>query len=87
MNKRFKKTMDNFAKTVSTRYFAKSEICSQVGLFLQPLSTKFNLVGCTCCWIRRADAALSQMALGLCGGCGQPPPSLNTRNKFLRDVC
>lgn len=87
MNKRFKKIMANFTKNSFHQYFAKSELCSQVGLFLQSPSAKFNLVGCTCCWNRRADAAGSQMALGLCGGYGQPSPSLNTRNRFLRDVC
>lgn len=64
----FKRQWLTLLKTVSIRYFAKSELCSQVGLFLQPPCAKFNLAGCTCCWIRRADAAGSQMALGLCGG-------------------
>lgn len=82
MNKDLERQWLTLLKPVSIRYFAKSELCSQVGLFLQPPSAKFTLVGCTCCWIRRADAARSQMALGLCGGSGQPP-RLNARKRFL----
>lgn len=68
---------------VSIWYFAMSELCSQVSLFLQPQSAKFNLPGRTCCWIQRADAACSQMALGRCGG-SREPLCFNARNRFLQ---
>lgn len=66
-------------------YFAMGKLCSQVSLFLQPQSAKFNLPGCTCCWIQRADAACSQMALR-CGGSAEPL-CLNARNRFLQGMC
>lgn len=64
-------------------YFAMSELCSQASLFLQPQSAKFNLPGHTCCWIQRADAACSQMALGWCTGPTEPL-CLNARKRFLQ---
>lgn len=88
---RFRKTMANFAKkfpfgilpgvnfVLKWVYFYNLQV---LNLPLLAALAAGSGSGGQALLVRRAGAAGSQMALGLCGGCGQPP-RLNARKRFL----